>query len=132
MARTLALLQKTTPLAKILLLAALLAPQLVAAQQAPPVKIVGIGATTCGEFAREATTNPSTQRQYLAWMQGYMSGIMIGRPPGSDEGIDLTPKSFPLQRQLTFIREYCTASPTHPFADAVETLYKRLRAANAT
>lgn len=92
-----------------------------------PVKIVGIGATTCGEFTREAVANPPTQRQYLAWMQGCMSGIVIARPPGVDEGIDLNPGSFTLGAQLSFIRDYCLNSPSSSFADAVEALFKKLR-----
>ena len=97
-----------------------------------PVKIVGIGATTCGEFAREAVDKPPTQRQYLAWMQGYMSGIVIGRPPGVDEGIDLNPKSFPLAAQLAFMRDYCLDSPSSSFSDAVEALFKKLRTLSAS
>jgi hypothetical protein len=96
-----------------------------------PIKIVGIGATTCGEFVEESKINPPVQRQYLAWMQGYMSGIVIGRPPGIDEGIDLNPKFFPLPKQLEFIRDFCLAAPSRPFADAVEELYKKLKAGNA-
>ena len=96
-----------------------------------PIKIVGIGATTCARFVEESKTNPPVQRQYLAWMQGYMSGIMIGRPPGIDEGIDLNPKFFPLPKQLEFIRDFCLTAPSRPFADAVEELYKKLKAGNA-
>lgn len=95
--------------------------------QQPPVKIVGIGAATCETFVREAVATPQVQRDYLAWMQGYMSGIMIGRPAGLDEGIDLAPKSFPLRQQLDFVRAYCLQSPAASFADAIEALYKRLR-----
>jgi len=98
-----------------------------AAAETSQVKIVGIGATDCGQFARDATTHPPSQRAYLAWMQGYMSGIMIGRPQGSDENIDLTPKAFPLAQQTMFIRDYCLASPSASFAEAVEALYKKLR-----
>lgn len=96
------------------------------------VKIVGIGAATCAEFVKESKINPPVQLHYLAWLQGYMSGIMIGRPPGVDEGIDLNPKSFPLPQQLAFIRDYCLGAPDHSFTDAVEALYKKLRNANAT
>ena len=67
------------------------------------------------------------QRDYLAWAQGYMSGILIGRPAGVDEKLDLVPSSFPLLKQLDFLRAYCTQQPTANFADAVEGLYKRLR-----
>lgn len=91
------------------------------------VKIVGIGATTCGQFVRDATANPATQRQYLAWLQGYLSGIVIGRPAGVDEGIDLNPKDYPLFAQLKFVRDYCLSAPSASFADAIEALFKELR-----
>ena len=113
------------------LLIVLVVAALPAAAQSP-VKIVGIGATTCGEFAREAVDKPPTQRQYLAWMQGYMSGIVIGRPPGVDEGIDLSPKGFPLSAQLAFIRDYCLQSPSSSFADAIEALFNKLRTLSAS
>lgn len=100
--------------------------------QGVPVRIVGIGAASCHEFVQEAASDPQSARNYLAWMQGYMSGIVIGRPPKLDEGIDLSPKAFPLKAQLTFIRDYCLNAPTAPFAEAVEALFKKLRTLSAT
>lgn len=102
------------------------------AQQPIAVKIVGIGATSCGSFVEQAKANPSSQRQYLAWMQGYMSGIVIARPIGVDEGIDLNPKTFPLAQQIKFIRDYCLNAPIDSFADAVEALFKKLRSISST
>ena len=77
------------------------------AQNATPVKIVGIGATSCARFTTEITANADAEKNYLAWMQGYMSGIMVGRPAGVDEGIDLTPYTFPLVAQAEFMRAFC-------------------------
>jgi hypothetical protein len=90
-------------------------------------KIVGLGAADCPEFISEITTQPLTQKDYLAWAQGYMSALLLTRPPGVDRRLDLMPKSFPLLKQLGFLREYCSANPNESFADAVEALYKRLR-----
>jgi len=61
-----------------------------------------------------------------------MSGILIGRPPGTDQGLDLNPATFPLLKQLEFLSDFCSQHPMEGFADAVEHLYKRLRGEGAT
>ena len=90
-------------------------------------KIVGLGAVSCIQFATDVSKDPTIQREYLAWAQGFMSGILLGRPAGIDEGLDLLPSTFPVTKQLGFLREYCAEHPSEGFADAVESLYKRLR-----
>lgn len=92
-------------------------------------KIVGLGASTCTQFARDVKKNPAVQRDYLAWAQGFMSGILLGRPPGVDESLDLIPTTFPLHKQIAFLRAYCQKHPTEDFSDAVLDLYKNLRKA---
>src|SRR5215211_3383584 len=99
---------------------------------AQTAKIVGLGAVRCMKFTQEVQRNPAIQRDYLAWAQGYMSGLLIGRPPGVDVGLDLNPSTFPLLKQLEFLRDYCDQHPSAGFADAVQTLYKRLREEGAT
>lgn len=91
------------------------------------VKIVGIGATICAQFASEAAQTPASQHTYFAWLQGYLSGIVIARREGIDEGIDLNPADFPLAAQLHFVRDYCLAAPSASFPDAAEALFKELR-----
>ncbi|MGA7995559.1 MAG: hypothetical protein WCA28_11680 [Bradyrhizobium sp.] len=90
-------------------------------------RIVGLGATACLQFDEDIRLNPSVQRDYLAWGQGYMSGILMGRPPGVDQGLDLNPPTFDMINQLHFLRDYCAENTSANFADAVEALYKRLR-----
>jgi hypothetical protein len=90
-------------------------------------RIVGLGATTCVQFNEDVRSNLAVQRDYLAWAQGYMSGILAGRPPGIDQGLDLNPPSFDMNNQLHFLRDYCAKSVSENFSDAVEALYKRLR-----
>ena len=101
-------------------------------EERPAVKIVGLGATTCVQFMNDAKQNPAVQRDYLAWAQGFMSGILLSRPPGVDETLDLNPPSFGLLKQLEFLRERCTETPSAGFADAVEDLYRRLRKVGTT
>ena len=108
--------------------AACLASSVAFAEQ-PRAKIVGLGATSCAQFLSDAGTMPAVQRDYLAWAQGFMSAILLSRPAGIDEHLDLLPPALPLLKQLRFLQERCTASPESSFSDAVEALYKRLRQA---
>lgn len=90
-------------------------------------KIVGLGATSCNGFMADATRKSSIQRDYLAWAQGYMSAILLTRPGTIDNGLDLAPSTFPLLKQLEFLRNFCAKHPDQTFPDAVDNLYKRLR-----
>jgi len=90
-------------------------------------RIVGLGATTCQRFNEDIRINPSSRQVYLAWAQGFMSGILLGRPRGTDDGLDLNPASFNLIQQLKFLEDYCATNVSMDFADSVEALYKRLR-----
>ncbi len=89
--------------------------------------IVGLGAASCQQFKDDVRSNPMVRRDYLAWAQGFMSGILLGRPPGVDEGLDLNPPTFGLISQLRFLEDHCAWNASMNFADAVEALYKRLR-----
>ncbi|MDU0954804.1 MAG: hypothetical protein E6614_34085 [Bradyrhizobium sp.] len=95
--------------------------------EAPKARIVGLGAATCRQFNDDVKTNPLIRRDYLAWAQGFMSGILLSRPAGVDEGLDLNPPSFGLIVQLHFMEDQCAKSPSLDFSDAVAALYKRLR-----
>jgi hypothetical protein len=90
-------------------------------------RIIGLGAATCQQFKDDVRSNPIVRRDYLAWAQGFMSGILLGRPPGVDESLDLNPATFGLISQLDFLEGHCAGNISADFADAVEALYKRLR-----
>jgi len=62
--------------------------------QAPKETIVGPGAATCQRVNDDIESNPLLRRDYLAWVQGFMSGILSSRPPGVDEGLNLAPMTF--------------------------------------
>ena len=98
------------------------------AGQAQSVKIVGMGASNCAQFLQDIETNPRAERDYFAWAQGYMSGLLIRAPTGKDEDLDLTPSAFPLSRQAAFLRTFCTTARDADFSDAVNMLYRTLRA----
>jgi hypothetical protein len=95
--------------------------------ETPKAKIVGLGAATCLQFNDDVKSNPMLRRDYLAWAQGFMSGILSSRPPGVDEGLDLNPATFGLINQLQFLEDRCAKNTSLDFSDAVEALYKRLR-----
>jgi hypothetical protein len=90
-------------------------------------KIVGPGAATCQRFNADIAMDPSNRRDYRAWAQGYMSAILLGRPVGVDDSLDLVPPTLGLPDQLKFLEDFCVSNVTMDFSDAVEALYKRLR-----
>ena len=90
-------------------------------------KIVGLGAATCQRFNVDIAANPSSRGDYLAWAQGYMSGILLGRPAGIDDRLDLNPPTFGLLDQLKFLESYCARNASMDYGNAVEALYKHLR-----
>lgn len=96
------------------------------AQQAT-ARIVGLGAVSCARFVADVNSNPSLKRDYLAWAQGFMSGILVSRPTGVDEALDLNPVSFDLAAQLQFLEGQCAKDTKVSFSDAVTSLYQRLR-----
>ena len=95
---------------------------------AQSVKIVGLGATTCARFLQEIDGKPQAEREYFAWAQGYMSGLLIRAPEGKDEDLDLMPPAFPLLKQAEFLRGFCSQNIDADFTDGVNTLYRTLRA----
>ena len=96
-------------------------------QDGRTARIVGLGAATCRQFTADAAADPQVQKDYLAWAQGFMSGIILSRPPGVDAGLDLNPPTFGLMAQLRFLEDHCAQNEAVDFSTAVEALYKRLR-----
>ncbi len=96
--------------------------------EAQTVKIVGIGASSCRYFLRETSGRPEVEKNFFAWAQGYMSGLLLRAPPGKDEDLDLEPDVYPLLKQAEFLRDFCTRNPDADFSDGVNDLYRMLRA----
>src|SRR4051812_18048320 len=78
---------------------------------AQTANIVGLGATTCKVFNQDVERSAQVQRDYFAWAQGFMSGVLMRAPPGVDEGLELRPSTFPLLRQIEFLRSFCARNP---------------------
>lgn len=96
--------------------------------EAQSVKIVGIGASSCRSFLQQTTGKPEIEKNFFAWAQGYMSGLLLRAPPGKDEDLDLAPDVYPLLKQAEFLRSFCTRNPDSDFSDGVNDLYRTLRA----
>lgn len=95
--------------------------------RAQETKIVGIAAATCARFDGHVAGSPSSERDYRAWVRGFMSGALMRAPPGVDEGLDLLPPTIPLTAQPEFLRTFCRDHPDRDFMDAVRAFYHRLR-----
>lgn len=104
-----------------------LAQNNIATTQSEIVKIVGIGAVKCHEFATQIVNNPSADNEYIAWAQGFMSGALVRAPSGVDTGLDLLPQDFGTLRQKEYIKDFCLQNPQSDFSDAVISLYRTLR-----
>jgi len=51
-----------------------------------------------------------------------MSGFLMRSPPGIDEGLALNPPTFPLLRQVEFLRAFCATNPEKDYSNAVAQL----------
>ena len=99
----------------------------VGVSEAKTVKIVGVAATACADFNDQVAREPAAERDYVAWAQGFMSGLIVRAPAGVDEELDLLPSTFPLARQIEFLRAYCRDNPGRDYSDGVIDLYRLLR-----
>ena len=95
----------------------------VAGAIAQTAQIVGTGAVSCGQFGQAVDSDPDAIREYFAWAQGYMSGVMIRSPAGVDDALDISSNSMPIIEQMNFIRIYCMSHRDREYADAIQALY---------
>jgi len=95
--------------------------------RAQTVNIVGLGAVTCEQFNSEVRQNFNIQRDYFAWAQGFMSGLLMRASSETERNIDLNPTAFPLLKQVEFLREFCEQNSQKDYSDGVADLYRALR-----
>jgi hypothetical protein len=96
------------------------------AATAQTVKLTGLGAGTCKEFNQDVARNWQIQRDYFAWAQGYMSCLLMRAPAGIEDATDLNPPTYPLIKQVEFLRDFCAHNVVGYYADGVESLYRSL------
>jgi hypothetical protein len=90
------------------------------------VKQVGHGAAKCERFTRDVAADMQNIRPYLAWAQGYMSGIIFYAPTGENENVDIGASNLSIPEQIQFLQNYCLDSPTADFGEAAFALFSRL------
>jgi len=85
--------------------------------------LMGVGTTTCAQYADEYRRNPTgADPVFFSWAQGFMSGLnmtqMALKRPTHDLG------AWTLLDQQARLRELCEKTPLLPYAYAVEDLMK--------
>ena len=72
---------------------------------------MGVGTSTCGEFAEHYRDSPSLwENVYFAWAQGFMTGMNLASAAFND-GANRDLSSIPLDQQRRFLRNYCNDHP---------------------
>ena len=88
--------------------------------ESPSRKIVGPGATPCQRFNADIATNPASRRDYLAWAQGYMTGL--NKSSTAPKNL----RGWRLEQQRQHIRAFCDKRPLAMIGDAVDDLFTNL------
>lgn len=91
------------------------------------VKIVGLGASSCSKYLADIQKDVELNKQYLAWAQGFMNGVLVRAPAGIDDGLDLLPEAAPVQKQIEFLQDWCVRNVKSDFSDASFNLFKDIR-----
>jgi hypothetical protein len=92
---------------------------------ADPAAAIGVGATTCNEFAQKYKQDPElAETVYFSWAQGFMSGWNYELLALNQPIQNLSSQS--LRQQQAFVRNYCNQKPLAPFSEAVLKLYQTL------
>jgi hypothetical protein len=82
---------------------------------------MGFGTATCAQFAEIYRDNPSTTEiQFFAWAQGYMSGRNVAQIKQSRPYVNLSLLQTQTQRGL--LLHYCNHHPLAHYIDAVDEL----------
>ncbi len=92
---------------------------------AAETKRIGIGNTSCAQFADLYRDNPGeTDSVFYSWAMGVMSGLNVSL---REERANLMPHNFGADAQKGYLRHFCDERPSDLFVDAVLELYATLR-----
>ena len=87
---------------------------------------MGFGTATCAQFAEIYRDHPSsTEIQFFAWAQGYMSGWNRAQMKQGKPTVNLAVLQTKTQRDL--ILHYCNQHPLAAYLEAVEQLMSDLQ-----
>jgi hypothetical protein len=104
---------------------AILFTVILTAQAHADASSMGIGVTSCGQFAKAYTdTGGKVEVIYFAWAQGYMSGR--NRTSLLEHGLSRDLQAKSTDSQEAFLRGYCDLHPLLRYWEAVETLFLEL------
>jgi hypothetical protein len=92
--------------------------------------IMGSGARTCGQFAREYLDNPDIEGVYFQWAQGFMTGFNAGLQRNGESPKILS--SSPIAEQMAAIRRYCDQHPLADYLAAVMEAFNHLKSSRET
>ena len=81
----------------------------------------GAGTYTCGEFGRFYANDPSSEKLFFSWAQGFMTGVNLSISGQTGNHKNLDTKSS--DDQMTDIRRYCDAHPLGFYLDAAMDLF---------
>lgn len=94
------------------------------AQAADDLLIAGLGSAKCSDFI---AAEGAGRDAYLAWAEGYMSGINATLQRYQDPAIPLHgADTMSAERQVAYITEHCEISPDSPFFSAAADLFSAL------
>jgi hypothetical protein len=88
---------------------------------------MGVGTTTCTQFANLYKADQGIEEQYFAWTQGYLSGQNDVRIENKMPYRDLA--SLSTDAQQRFLRSYCDKHPLGDYLEAVWSLLEELKTA---
>jgi hypothetical protein len=93
---------------------------------AAEMELMGLGASTCGQFASSYRKSPElVELNYFAWAQGYLSGLNMGSLVQG--GLSKNIGGISTDEQQRIIRQYCNDHPLSNYNQAVTDLYFRFQ-----
>ena len=88
--------------------------------QTKPSAAMGIGTSTCAQFADLYRLDPSFEDTYFSWAQGFLSGWNSAQIAAKEPYWDLA--SLDTKAQEAYLRSYCDQPPLGNFFGAVMNL----------
>lgn len=94
------------------------------AQSSDAALVAGLGNTPCSDFVK---AEGDARAAFVAWAEGYMSGINRNIVQYQDMPIPLSGEdTMSAERQLAYMVDYCEISPDAPFSSAAADLFSAL------
>jgi hypothetical protein len=103
---------------------ALALPGLAARAETDTALVAGLGNTPCSDFVK---ADAAGRAAYVAWAEGYMSGVNANIQQYQDTPIPLFgADTMSAEQQLAYMLDHCKISPDAPFFSAAGDLFSAL------